>query len=227
MSKANKDGWVRHRGGKCPVEKGAVVDVRYRDGTFGYKLEAGRDYHFDTEHHSGWDAHFQHWDHDGMPGDIMAWRPHKAEQATTKQSLEVEMPAAKYFDGPLQWRDRIFELDAEQRQADQAHNAATEARDAERAELAAKLKAEGLALLQAEDSQKENMSDWRNWKAGDLVERVSDRSPLVYTEGRLYKIVGLEHDGPAIENDCGDGSFCVASSEDHRSRFKWHSRPSK
>lgn len=25
-------GWKRHRGGKCPVEEGAIVQVRYRDG---------------------------------------------------------------------------------------------------------------------------------------------------------------------------------------------------
>lgn len=25
-------GWKRHRGGKCPVEEGTVVQVRYRDG---------------------------------------------------------------------------------------------------------------------------------------------------------------------------------------------------
>ena len=32
MAKANKYGWILHRGGECPVEVETMVDVRFRDG---------------------------------------------------------------------------------------------------------------------------------------------------------------------------------------------------
>lgn len=32
MPVANRDGWIRHRGGKCPVPPGTKVEVRYRGG---------------------------------------------------------------------------------------------------------------------------------------------------------------------------------------------------
>jgi len=68
--KANKDGWIRHRGGKCPVEAGALVDVRFRSGITKTVCDS---------------LSFR-WDHTGQQGDIMAWRPHVA---TTEQSTEV------------------------------------------------------------------------------------------------------------------------------------------
>ena len=103
----------------------------------------------------------------------------EAERARIKGEKKVKPKANE--DGPLQWRDRIFELDAEQKAADDAHKAATEARDAERADLVAKLKAEGFALIQSdepngavESAQQEiaqqDMSDPANWKVGDLIE---------------------------------------------------------
>ena len=33
MAKTNKDGWIRHRGGKCPLPLGQLVQVRKRDSS--------------------------------------------------------------------------------------------------------------------------------------------------------------------------------------------------
>lgn len=118
--KANKDGWIRHRGGKCPVDVGELVDVRMRCKHEEIAVDA-----FDLR-----------WEHDGHPEEVMQWRPHKAEQATTEQSSDVEMPAAKYFDGPLQWRDRVQEINRQM--ADLR---------AEKAGLIIKLSEEGFTLI--------------------------------------------------------------------------------
>ena len=52
--------WKRHRGGKMPVEKGARVEVKHRDGEV-YEDEAGSGYSRD-------------WSHTGDAGDIMQYR---------------------------------------------------------------------------------------------------------------------------------------------------------
>lgn len=159
MTKPNKDGWIMHRGGECPSNVTDRIDVRFRDGAIGvFRCPITLK-----------------WVHEQEEYDIMAWRPHKPEQVTAEQSLDVEMPAAKYFDGPLQWRDRIREIDAASKEEEARHCAAMAAYDAERASLVSKLKAEGFALIQndepngGEESAKQDMSDWRNWKEGDIV----------------------------------------------------------
>lgn len=79
--KPNKDGWIRHRGGKCPVEAGALVDTKHRDG----KIV--------LVHHATADANMSDiglqtiWKHRKDEFDIMYWRPHVA---TAEQSSEVE-----------------------------------------------------------------------------------------------------------------------------------------
>lgn len=68
-TKANKGGWVLHRGGKCPVEAGALVDVRFRDGKYAYGKPA-------LERVSSGGRYAEDWSHDGDIADIMAYRLH-------------------------------------------------------------------------------------------------------------------------------------------------------
>lgn len=210
--KANKDGWFRHRGGKCPVEAGALVDVRFRSGitkTVCYSTSF-------------------RWNHTGQQGDIMAYRPHVA---TTEQSSDVAQDLvtegvkaeweAKLAANPLQWRDRIHVIDAEQKAAEEAHKAATDARTAERAELVQKLAEEGLALIVKVDA--DDMIDPRNWKRGDVVECVSDYSNQ-FTRGKFYTLRSdyreEEYSVKIFKDDTGD-TFNGWNPEN----FKWHSRP--
>jgi len=148
MSKADKDGWIRHRGGKCPVEEGVMVDVRHRDG----------------EVFSGFEAVLSapagSWNHANHPGDIMAYRLHKpAERVTPAMPPEgygeVVTETLSAVDGPFQWRDRITEIDA-----------TTQALTTERAELVQKLASEGFALI---GRAVEPVEDYGNIQIGDLV----------------------------------------------------------
>src|SRR6185437_15539298 len=88
---ANKDGFIRHRGGKCPVEAGTLVDVRHRDGDI-----------FLAEPACGL-GRAETWAHSNHKGDIMAYRIHTPSEqpATTEESSPVE-PVAPIA-GPLQW----------------------------------------------------------------------------------------------------------------------------
>lgn len=207
MSSKDNVEWIRHRGGKCPVEDGTLVDVKCRDGSV----------------HEGLPAHWWLWHHKKDDDDIMAWKLHKAERQIDPAvvanvdafNAQAEMHAAKK-DGPLQWRDRIHTIDAEQKAADEAHKAATEARDAERAELVAKLRAEGLALIQAE-----NMSDPANWQVDDIVEIIGSTN-----DGWLrYKGMKgqLKYDGDWFVNFGLANEWYLSDNTD----IKWHSRPAK
>ena len=116
--KANKTGWIRHRGGKCPVEAGTLVDVRFRSGITKTVC----------------DSQSFRWSHSAALGDIMAYRLH----TPSEQPLAVD---------PLAWRDRITEIDAESKAEEERHGLVMTALDSEREELVRKLSSEGLALI--------------------------------------------------------------------------------
>jgi len=217
--KADKDGWVRHRGGKCPVDGGAAVEVGDRDGDV-YRATASE----------------LRWTHGVGGGDIMAYRLHKpAEQVVTRQEMSeafaptepqgVFIPSKiDQIDGPIKWRDRITEIDA-----------TTRALTTERAELVQKLAGEGFALiglindLLTEAAQKhEDMSDWRNWKVGDLLEMVKASEWEGMTNGKLYEFASPENGyNFAVVDDGGElRSVCIGSNDYVTGDFKWHSRPS-
>ena len=142
MSK-NAEGWIRHRGGKCPVEAGVKVDYRMRDGEidcFGH--EAGR----------------LQWGHEPDDCDIMAYRLHKpAEQVEACSKPDPRDSAKRDSDYVCWMRDRITEIDA-----------TTQALTAERAELVQKLASEGFALIGREPGAPIGLPR-DEWKVGDLV----------------------------------------------------------
>lgn len=80
MAKANKDGWIRHRGGKCPLSGNPVVDVRLRTGAWqrGY-------------------ASCYEWSHNNQPYDIMAYSIHTATQQEP-QPMTAEQIRTKYIE---------------------------------------------------------------------------------------------------------------------------------
>ncbi len=60
--------WIKWEGGECPVEKGTLVDVKYRDGGINEHVKAM----------GYWD---NDWHNDGEPGDITAYRLHEPDKA--------------------------------------------------------------------------------------------------------------------------------------------------
>ena len=91
----------------------------------------------------------------------------------------------------------------------------------ERLSLVQSLEAEGFALIDAKREPAEDMSDWRNWEAGDLIECVTESEVVaVLTVGKVYAL-GVNRGSPYITDDDGDYmSSCI--SEGH---FKFVSRP--
>lgn len=212
MSK-NAEGWIRHRGGKCPVEKGVRVDVRYRDGEISMNQPA-------LEKGDPSEPWAECWSHDNCVSDIMAYRLHKpAEQveACSKPELKVNLPdgygeiysAQPVERGPLQWRDRITEIDA-----------TTSALATERADLVQKLASEGFALIGRAVEPVEDMNDWRNWKDGDFVESVIDEDEDIAKGGKYKLWRDTEYASIYIVDDAGDKRNRCPDD------YKFHSSPS-
>lgn len=203
MSK-NAEGWVRHRGGKCPFKPGVMVDVRYRDSIVSLAI----------------DCDDLRWGYIGDSGDIMAYRLHKPAEQVEPFIEAVQafnaLSKVPQLDGPTGWRDRITEIDA-----------TTKALATERAELVQKLASEGFALigrindLLTEAAQKhEDMSDWRNWKVGDFVESVIDEDEDIEKGGKYKLWRDTEYASIYIVDDAGDKrNRCLDD-------YKFHSRPS-
>ncbi len=220
LAQPQESQWIRHRGGKCPVEVGVKVDYRMRCDT-----KAGI---FSTAD----DASKLRWSHGTGPGDIMAYRICEPEQAPESSAPEVCAEALNQcveafgdshadvmesvlsrMDGPLAWRDRIHEIDI-----------TVEALEEERAGLVQQLEDEGFRLIGKEAVVADHvvdMSDWRNWEVGDLAEVVS-------TSGFTQHKLSVGDIVPIIDIDEHDGTVKAAVScwGDVGNNYKWHSRPS-
>lgn len=203
----NAEGWIRHRAGrKCPVEEGVRVDYRMRSKREAY----------------GERAELLDWglDNECPASDIMAYRLHKpAEQVEACSKPDPRNSAKRDSDYVCWMRDRITEIDA-----------TTQALTTERAELVQKLASEGFALigrindLLTEAAQKhEDMSDWLNWKVGDLVECIShdndQRWSSKFEIGSINKITEV-YRGDDSDLTVNIGYYVNPAD------FKFHSRPS-
>lgn len=132
-------GWKRHRGGKCPVKPGTKVDYRMRT----HHKPGG----FSTAN----DGAELRWSHHMVPGDIMAYRIHKpAEQPApaSEPCTEVITATVESVSGPLEWRDRIYELDTQRAELEATYQRQIGEIDVEREGLVGQLRAEGLALVE-------------------------------------------------------------------------------
>ena len=107
---AKNDGWIEWGGGECPVEKGTLVDVHYRDSQ-AYPDKIGTPALVSGGH----GATYHHWLHDKMKNDIIAYRLHQPKEvAQTKAEREVDLNTAAEWNGeglPLvgcecEWQDK-------------------------------------------------------------------------------------------------------------------------
>lgn len=173
--KADKDGWILHRGGKCPVDGEIKVETRQRGGQI--VIENAQDF---------W------WEHRSNNGDIMAYRLHKqAEQVEACSKPDPRDSAKRDSDYVCWMRDRIAEIDVE-----------VQARTVERAELVQKLASEGFALIGRVVDSAVCQPDPGRWMIGDSVECVSSSYSFI-TVGTVYKITGFDRNMVQFLDDDG------------------------
>ena len=209
--KMNKPKWIRHRGGKCPVADDVKVLYRMRSGTITSRGEP---------------SSILSWDHSKSGADIMAYRvieetkdqeteevkktnfgtiTYKLEIDATEATQRIDSLVAKWGQivSPLKWRDAIIHCQAIIEDCEREIERNVNLLDAE-------------GLMMQKDSKKAmqhyapdiDMSDWRNWQAGDIVECVTDDYTGVYTNGKQYVVEWVNDDGFSVFDDCGKGSSC-------------------
>lgn len=90
----DSEGWIQWNGGEMPVEKGTLIDVKYRRGLVNLHVKAG-------EYPSGGsvpDRCAIDFKHDDNPGDIIAYRLHAPQQQKTPQKLALEKFGTDWHD---------------------------------------------------------------------------------------------------------------------------------
>ena len=193
--KMNKPKWIRHRGGKCPVADDVKVLYRMRSGTITSRGEP---------------SSILSWDHSKSGADIMAYRvieetkdqeveevkktnfgtiTYKLEIDATEATKEIDSLVAKWgqIESPLKWRDAIIHCQAiiEDCERDIQRNVNL-------------LDAEG--LMMQKDSKKAmqhyapdaDMSDLRNWQAGDVIEIVASESGHQFENGEEVIVLRMD-----------------------------------
>lgn len=212
MTKANKDGWIRHRGGKCPVEtKRALVDVRLRDGF----VNMGTAESFD-------------WGHDGVAGDIMAWKASKTEAKGEPVSQhesppETSMPSFDPVSLRQQWESLGHEIKSNEcsiKATQEVIAGLVERQEAIKAEL----KAAGFLIYAEVDPVKveasEDMSDPKNWREGDVFTITSEG-----THGfKVGHKVRMHHDDGSDMKGYEDYDDVFESKWIEDTSLKFHSR---
>lgn len=231
--KADKDGWIRHRGGKCPVDGHVAVQVVMRS-------ETKQDFYDEVSPAAFWE-----WSHSKSPSDVMWYRLHTpaiepevvenvgsdhaprelhkhaqpTEPEATRIPIQIDMEHAVKQDGPLQWRDRIREIDT-----------TVEALEEERVSLIQRLADEGLKLLRVDAKAFPKAAifdpaDQETWRTGDFVEIAGsdniswkDRAGMV---GALRYDEGIYRGGWYIKFDSARDWFVSDNTT-----LKFHSRPS-
>ena len=209
--KMNKPKWIRHRGGKCPVAGDVKVLYRMRSGTITSRGEPSR---------------ILSWDHSKSGADIMAYRvieetkdqeieevkktnfgtiTYKLEIDATDANKEIDSLVAKWGQivSPLKWRDAIIHCQAIIEDCEREIEKNVNLLDAE-------------GLMMQKDSKKAmqhyapdvDMSDWRNWKSGDIVECITSAYTGVYTMGQQYIVEWVDEDGFSVFDNYGGESSC-------------------
>ncbi|QEG08954.1 hypothetical protein [Aeromonas phage 4_4512] len=193
------DGWIEWKGGECPVGEGDRIDAKFSDG----------DEFFDVS--SDWD-----WGVDAGGCNIIAYRPHKPEQAKPEfcesVMLSIPEPDEQVWTNP----PTIEQLASDYRNAkDFAERKQEEADDA-KADADAKLKAlklageaVGLIVSPITDKQEPRLviTDWRDLRVGDEVEYVSG---LIKSRNGMVGVVvdtEDEDDGLNVKLELHDGEF--------------------
>ena len=229
--KMNEPKWIRHRGGKCPVKAGTKVVTRYRDGVVS-------DWCMTRNQDTDEECLSAIWSHSGGETDIMAYYVEETKDQEIEEvkdtnigTLSITLDANDVFkpmiasmkemalewgqiESPLKWRDEIIELEAYEEEFRR-----------EREKLIRKLESEGFKLIDhmapVYGEALIDMSDWRNWQAGDIVECITVSDNGQFTFGARYAVKSVNRSSVHIvEDDRGSNTNGWGASN-----FKFSSRP--
>lgn len=204
--------WKRHRGGSMPkhVSPTDMVECKRRDGEVTAIDKASA---FTWPHKHCRAAPYR---------QIMSYRvisqPQAEEVEVTKPELTytldwVEVDDTKPVANPIAWRDTIIHCQAIIEDCEREIQANVNLLDSE----GLFMQLEPKKGMQSYDVPAVDMGDWRNWKAGDVVECIESSCDNVYTVGNYYKVEEVTKEYAKVADDCGPESYChISDTEDVR-----------
>lgn len=226
---ADAEGWIKWEGGECPLPDNCRHEVYTQKGRIYRDLYDGA-------------VNRKHWLHTSGGLDIIAYRP-------ILDKPEVIRPTASEYQSVADSilrdkRDRLYTADGVQvkpqagdiiSRLKSAHKAAQSIPDL-LAELREALGSELLRMLvegecyqsdmvsdpEGWKASEPDMSDWRNWKAGDYVTVHGDKGgydPGTYKDGVAYKITNTDESGVDVDG------YRFVKDEIERGELRFHSRP--
>ena len=183
--KADADGWIEWKGGECPVEVGALIDVKYRDLHVQLGSKVGD--RSDVEMYAT-----THWRNSGGASDIIAYRLHKPDaKPEFCESVTRSIPGSESIDElcakvteenkhqHVDANPTIEQMAQDYRNAkDHADRLQKEADDAAKVahsklgELEMAGEALGLLIGIAKKDKALTIEDWRDLQIGDHIEIV-------------------------------------------------------
>lgn len=233
--------WKRHRGGKQPVENRVRVEYKLRCGETGQC--ACEDLMWDHQKDEsdvmqyrvisqpqaeevevnvfvGKDVKIEYaYAQEGLEPEHLEWKTMGTAKIDSIFDLGSTEAKTDQIDGPIKWRDTVSELDAYIEEF-------TRERDA----LIELLASEGFALIPAVTpvmgASDVDMSDWRNWKAGDVVECVNQNGWVDIRKGSQYVL--NNSDFFSFVDDVGENrsfAFCEMEEGSVGCDFKFIRRP--
>lgn len=214
--------WKRHRGGDKPksVSDGEMVEVRLRCGD---TQTAYSDKFLWSHSDCDESVHITKYRVISQPqaeeveyrGPFLA-----APIADSETALEydIEFPSGvcsvdaktDQMETPFKWRDEVTEL-----------NAYIEKFTRERDSLIERLASEGFALIQKINLNLDkidatlDMSDWRNWKEGDVIEVIANKGCHEFEIGNEVTVINIDEEDSTyrIEATAGGNDWWLAKSD--------------
>lgn len=84
-----ENNWIENVSGECPVEKGTLIDVQFRDGEVMLSIPA-----LESIVGESYEATYPFWMIDDVGNDIVLWRLHKPEQSLDDALGSTTVPLA-------------------------------------------------------------------------------------------------------------------------------------
>lgn len=187
--------WKRHRGGKQPVADGVLVEVKLRDGDIQQHYAEGFAWPFTD---CDVDANILKYRVISQPqaeevevkDTTIGTLSYKVEIDTTEASQAIDDLTAKWdqIETPFKWRDEVTEL-----------NAYIEKYTREREALIERLASEGFALIPpvvsvVSEFAGADMSDWRNWQEGDVIEVIANKGGHEFETGHEVTVINIDEE---------------------------------
>lgn len=195
LVEADDEGWIPWSGGECPLPDECKCQIELQDG----------------ERHLPEPSRRWAWERNIGEFTIAAYRPILSETAEKEEPRRPGRTIAYIPETPENVFDRL-----------KSAIAASESIPGIIAEIDALLP-DGYSVQRCpkEAEPAEDMSDWRNWSTGDLLECVRPKQGYLTLKGH-YTMADREYGYVCVDKDDSgeEGRF-------DRDRFRFHSRPAK